>query len=240
LAKALTAFAEGDKGAVLEVHVDSGEADPLPVSLFFRSPSELRDEDRIALDHVKGRVLDLGAGVGSVTLALQGLGFEVTALEVIPEAVGIMAERGVRDARKGRLEDLATGEVFDTILVLMNGIALAGSLGGVPGFLRALRNRLEEGGQILLDSTNLLEEPSAPAAADQELPPEWFEGEYPGEAHYQLEFRGERGAPFPQVFVDPATLAILAKREGLDMEVVWRGDEGAFLARLRVRRDSRI
>jgi precorrin-6B methylase 2 len=233
LAEALVAYSAGETGAVLQVYVDDGEADPLPISLFFRSPSELRDVDRMALDHAEGRILDVGAGVGSVALALQRLGFEATAVEVIPEAVEIMSARGVRDARAGRIEDLPIGEVFDTILVLMNGIALAGSLAGVPSFLKALWNHLEVGGQVLLDSTDLTGGGTALGATDQILPPDWMEGEYPGEVHYQLEFRGERGAPFPQVFVDPDTLTVLARAGGFHMDVVWRGPDGAFLARLR-------
>jgi SAM-dependent methyltransferase len=233
LAEALVAYAAGDTGAELKVYVDDGEVDPLPISLFFRAPSELRDVDRMALEHVEGRVLDVGAGVGSVALTLQKLAFEVTAVEVIPEAVDIMSERGVRDARAGRIEDLPEGEVFDTILVLMNGIALAGSLAGVPGFLKTLRNRLEQGGQVLLDSTDLLDGNTAPGDRTETLPPHWNEGDYPGEVHYQLEFQGKRGAPFPQVFVDPDTLAVLAQAEGFDRDVIWRGPDGAFLARLR-------
>ena len=82
-----------------------------------------------ALSLCRGRVLDLGAGAGRHALELQGRGHEVTAIDVSREAVEVMRERGVRDARCGDL-DAVDGERFDTILLLMHGIGLVGTLTG--------------------------------------------------------------------------------------------------------------
>lgn len=227
LARALTAFQEGRWDAVLEVHVAGGGSETMPVSLFFRGREGLRDVDRTALALARGRVLDAGAGVGSLALILQEEGLEVTAVEVIPRAVEIMVARGVRDARTGRLEDLE-GETFDTILLLMNGTALAGTLSALPRLLSALERLLAVGGQILLDSTDLLE--GEPGSRGE--PYSWDPGDYPGELQYQVEFDGHRGTPFPQLFVDPLTLAAVAVEKGFRTEIVLRSEDGAFLARL--------
>ena len=227
MAKALVAYLGGDEGAVLTVHSDEGEPDPLPVSLFFRSREELREVDREALALVQGRVLDVGAGVGSLSLILQESGVAVTAVEVIPEAAEIMAARGVRDAREGRVEDLPPGQDFDTVLLLMNGAALAGTLPRLPTLFQTLNGLLAPGGQVLLDSTDILER-----GEGSPTDPTWTEGEYPGELQYQVGFRGERGAPFPQLFIDPATLQEVASTAGWRSELVWEGRAGEFLARL--------
>ncbi|MGM0668886.1 MAG: class I SAM-dependent methyltransferase [Gemmatimonadota bacterium] len=225
LVEAWEAFHRGESDAVLEVHADDGGSEPLPVAVFFRSRESLRPPDREALARVRGRVLDVGAGVGALSLLLQEDEVPVTALEVIPGGAEIMRDRGVRDVREGRLEDLSTLDRFDTILLLMNGTALAGTLEGLPGRLEILEGLLAPGGQILVDSTDLGEE---------------------GEIQYQLEFRGRRGAPFPQLFLGPDALREMALQEGWKMEVVWRemesggggkeGDEtggaGEYLARL--------
>jgi SAM-dependent methyltransferase len=269
LALALVDFHAGRRTATLRVHSDEGELDPMPAALFFRGRDELRAVDREALARVRGRVLDGGAGVGSLTLLLQEEGVEVTAVEVIPEAAEIMRARGVRDARTGRLEDLPEGECFDTVLLLMNGSSLAGTLEGVPHLLRALARLLAPGGQVLMDSTDLVGG-DGPADATPALLPAgglgatgvtpgdsgWLDpgsaasglsrpdGEddgwgaggqdeaYPGEVHYQLEYRGERGVPFPQLFLDPVTLERVAWEEGWEVEVVWSGEDGEYLARL--------
>jgi len=199
----------------------------MPVSLFFRTLEDLREVDRAALSLARGRVLDVGAGVGCLSLILQEGERSVTAVEVIPEAVEIMAKRGVRDAREGRIEDLPRRREFDTLLLLMNGAALAGTMAGLPRLLRTLAGVLAPGGHVLLDSTDVLEEGGEAAG-----PQAWEEGEYPGEFQYQMDFQGQRGAPFPQLFVDPGTLRKAAEEGGWRMELAWQGVQGDYLARL--------
>jgi SAM-dependent methyltransferase len=221
-------FWGGDREAHLTVYADDGGAEEMPVAVFFRTEEELRPADRAALALVRGRVLDGGAGVGALALILQERGFKVMALEVIPEGIEIMKARAVEEARAGRLEDLA-GETphvhaFDTILLLMNGTALAGTLRGFPRFLAVLEGLLASGGQVLIDSTDLLKSGSwDPTEGDDT---------YPGGLQYQIEFNGMRGAPFPQLFLDPDTLARVAGEVGWEVEIVWDGEGGEYLARL--------
>ena len=242
LAAGWVAFSEGDEDAVLLVHSDDGEVEPMPISVFFRSEHALRRADEEALSRARGRVLDVGAGVGALTLVLQGRGLSVTALEVVPEAIDLMRSRGVKDIILGGLEAVPAGAAFDTALLLMNGTTLAGTLEGFPGLLASLEGLLSPGGQVLLDSTDLTdnrrtEDSQEPAPPPQRVSARAFsslgaipEG-YPGELQYQMEFRGVRGAPFPQLFLDPDTLMRMAEECGWDAEVVW--EEGReFLARL--------
>jgi len=44
---------------------------------------------------------------------------------------------------------------FDTILLLMNGTGIGGTLNGLEQLLRQLRNMLCTGGQILIDSSDI-------------------------------------------------------------------------------------
>jgi SAM-dependent methyltransferase len=235
LALAMVDYHAGDPTATLRVHSDEGELDPMPAALFFRGREHLRPVDVEALARVRGRVLDGGAGTGSLSLLLQEDGVEVTAVEVIPELVRVMRARGVVDARVGRLEDLPGDEAYDTVLLLMNGTSLAGTLAGLPPLLGDLSRVLARGGQVLVDSTDLgpveLGAGSETGEAGEDDEEERDEG-YPGELQYQLEYRGVRGAPFPQLFLDPATLGRVAASEGWEVEVVWRGEEGEYLARL--------
>jgi hypothetical protein len=192
------------------VHVEGLDPELFPVSYFFRDPSAMGEVDRAALALAHGAVLDVGACVGAHALPLARQGHAVTALDVLPQAVEILRARGVEDARLESVWTFAPEAPYDSVLALMNGTALAGT----PGRLEALLRRLEEltapHGQILLDSTDLGGE---------------------GELHYQLEFEGEKGAPFPQLFVGEVRLAAAARAAGLGMEVVAREGE-RYLARL--------
>ena len=222
LERALVAYHEG-RPATLRVHMDDGGYEDLPAGFFFRSGKDLRAADQAVLELARGRVLDVGAGAGAVAVALEASGHEVTALEVLPGLVGVLAERGLGDPRRGDLWTFRSRRRYDTVLALMNGTAAAGSLGGLEPLLCALAAPLAPGGQILIDSTDLRRKGRRASRPD---------GRYVGELQYQLEYDGERGPPFPQLFVDRARLGSAARAVGLTATTVWRGEGGEYLARL--------
>lgn len=217
---ALAAYRSGRTGAELVMRTDVGGAEKVPVSLFFRSEAGMGPVERAALAGARGRILDLGAGAGAHAKVLMRRGLRVTAAEVLPEGREALRDEGVEDVRDGGLETVAEGERFDTVLVLMNGLGLAGTLSRLPAFLQGLAAVLAPGGQVLADSTD-------PAEWDDDA-----DGRAPGEAHMQLSFDGVAGPPFPFLFVGPETLAEVAGSVGLGCEVVEREEDGRYLARL--------
>jgi len=233
LTAALRAFQAGDTGAVVMVRDSLGNREPLPASYFFRTMEE-RDEDPLlqlewaALDACRGHVLDIGAGAGAHALALQGRGVEVTALESDPGLVELLLTRGVRKVVEGTPESLAGGERYDTLLLLMNGWGLAGTLAELPGFLDELAAILAPGGQVLADSTDLR------PLMDPEGEEDWStaEEEYPGDIGYRMEFGALKGEPYTFLFVDPDALQRVAKEGGWEVEILARNDEAGYLTRL--------
>jgi SAM-dependent methyltransferase len=219
LDEALRSFRAGNASATVLMRTDAGGSEEVPVALFFRSPDDMGAAEREALRLARGRVLDVGAGPGAHAVPLLGRGLDVTAVEILPEARAVLRSRGVEDVRTG-VGALRPGELFDTILVLMNGLGLSGSLGGLEPFLEGLAAVLAEEGQILADSTD---------------PRSWEDpgdGRYPGEVHMQLGFGGRWGEPFPFLFVDADTLRSIASRTGLEVSVASEEEDGRYLARL--------
>jgi SAM-dependent methyltransferase len=225
--EAMLAFHRGDQDAVVTVYDDFGR-DDAPIAYFFRGPDQFPHYERLALEHCGGSVLDAGAGSGCHTLFLQDRGFQVTAIEALPGLVEIMRDRGVRDARLATWADLEAPP-FDTMLVMMNGLGLAETLSGLPLFLREARRLVKPDGRILTDSTDVRVrmDPTNRGRIWRD------DGRYVGDLHFQLEFRGRRGDPFPQLYVDCETLARYCRDEGWSCELLQPPDEhGHYLARL--------
>jgi SAM-dependent methyltransferase len=107
--------------------------------------------DAWAADRVGGRVLDIGAGAGRASLALQDRGTQVVALDVSPGAVEVCRHRGVREVFLGTVEDIAAAgaQPFDSALLLGNNLGLLASPARASRFLQALDAILRPGGLIV-------------------------------------------------------------------------------------------
>ena len=228
-AAAMEAYHRGKQDAILVVY-DDFERDEVPISYFFRGPEQFPPLEQLALELCRGRVLDVGAGSGCHSLALQERGFEVTAIEILPPLVRILQERGVRDVRAATWMDVEAGR-FDTVFMMMNGLGLTETLPGLRRFFSEARRLIAPGGQVLADSTDVRArlDPDAGRTGALERP----DGRYVGELHFQVEYEGQKGEPFPQLYVDANTLIRFARDEEWDCEIVSEPDEyGHYLARL--------
>ncbi len=193
---------------------------------YFTLEGSLAALDRTALDHCRGRVLDVGAGAGRHALALEARGHSVVAIDVSPIAVAVCRERGVRDARVldvMRLDRASDLGRFDTLLFGMQTIGLAGGVETLARLLERLATSLAPGGQILLDSSAL------------RVPWEGrFDDRSPtrGEIVMSTRYRGWRGEPFPWLYLAEDDLALVARRAGFASETLGRVERGEYLARL--------
>jgi SAM-dependent methyltransferase len=209
----------------LWVHNESkhGRKAMMPVETYFRNSDEMPELEWVALQQCRGRILDIGAGAGSHSLALQQLGQDVTALEISPLAAGVINARGVR---KIICQDFFTlpveaGRAYDTLLLMMNGIGLSGTVDGLRVFLRKARLLLRPGGQLVFDSTDV-------AYLYDGHPPTTLP--YYGEIRYQYEYRRQRSDWFNWLFIDRKTLTDLAAAEGWKTEVIFEDKSDQYLA----------
>jgi len=226
-----TAFKDylaGEAGGVIRVGTNISEDEELPVAYFFRSYDGMPEWEQMVIDRCVGSILDVGAGAGSHALELQARGHEVCALDRSPGAVWVMRQRGVRDVlcddffrirRKG----------FDTILFLMNGAGMAGTLERLHKLLTHAGKLLNPGGVIYLESTDLMymyreDDGSAMIPMGQH---------YYGELEYRLSYRGLQAKPFPWLFVDPDNLAEIAGRCGLNSRIIYLGRDHNYLSEIR-------
>jgi SAM-dependent methyltransferase len=226
--RALSAYVSGDTSASIMLHTSLGEYDSLPVSIFFREPDQLLPFEVAAMNHCRGRVLDVGAGTGVHALLLQERGLGVTAVDILPEAVDIMKDRGVADARRAEMFEVRDREGFDTILMMMNGTGPLETLDGLDRFLDFAPHLLRRGGCVVLDSSAV--EPQDPP--ENAPPGDWPDepSSYVGEVWIRIEFDGERGRPFRELYLDHATLQGHAARAGWRCDVVFLEEYGTYTA----------
>ena len=228
LGSALSDYYFQDNPGKLQSESALGDVEEVPIAYFFRNREEMPDLEIQALDHCSGTVLDIGCGVGSHLLLLQEKGLRCTGIDSSPGAVRIAKERGVHDLIEGDIRDAEVGK-FDTVLLLMNGIGLAGNLAELPKFLGLLKGFLNPAGQILLDSSDLqyLFEQDEDGGL-------WVPGfmAYYGDMEYCWKYKGKQGESFPWLFVDFHQLARAAAQVELDCELVAEGPQYDYLARL--------
>ncbi|MFH0907594.1 MAG: hypothetical protein V1929_02375 [bacterium] len=80
--RAMLDYLNGDNDAKYILRRDDGVAYPPIYAKQFFYPKGLPDVDRTAVDHCAGRVLDIGAGAGSHSLAIQARGLDVTSADI--------------------------------------------------------------------------------------------------------------------------------------------------------------
>jgi len=226
---ALSAYFEGDANAEVIVRRDDGEESKLPISYFFRQPSAFTPIENAAIDYCTGHVLDVGAGTGVHTLALQEKGFQVTAIDVNSAAVQIMTRRGVKDVHRADLFKCQY-EPVDTILMMGHGIGMVETIEGLDRFLIHARGLLSEEGQILLDSLDVRTTGDPKNLAYHES--NRRAGRYIGEIRVQFEYQGKHGPFCGWLHVDGGTLKEHAAKAGWKCDVVLEENTGNYLARL--------
>jgi cyclopropane fatty-acyl-phospholipid synthase-like methyltransferase len=201
--------------------------DELPVKYLFRSWDKMPEIEQTALNLSKGKILDVGAAAGAHALCLQELSKTVKAIDNSLLSVEVMQKRGVLDVEAADFFELE-GQSFDTILLLMNGAGICGTIDNLPVFFTQCRKLLNPGGQVLLDSSDLIY-----LYGDEE---EGFDidlsGAYYGELMYTVKYRKLKSEPFPWLFVDFDTLQANAAENGFKCQKILDGPHYDFLARL--------
>ena len=225
---AIRDFYETGKAARLRVFATGFDEDELPVATLFRKEDDMPMLEKQALSLCKGHVLDVGAGAGCHSLALQAKGMQVTAIDISPNSVEVMRQRGVKVALESDLYDECFMGQYDTVLMLMNGSGIIGRLEGMSKFFHRMKQLLAPEGFILMDSSDLR---YIFENEDGSLDIDLNDGYY-GEMNYRMQYKGIKGEPFDWLYVDFSTLSYYAEQNGFVAELVAEGEHYDYLVRL--------
>jgi SAM-dependent methyltransferase len=214
-------FQTNDKTPI-QVHHDDFFDDEIPVDYLFRSYSEMPKLEQKALELCKGSVLDIGCCAGSHSLELKSKGHLVKPIDISKKCIEICQKRGLIEAEHIDLFELK-GEVFDTILLLMNGIGIAKSVDNLPAFFDQLKNLMHQKSQVILDSSDLIflyedEKPST--------------DHYYGEMTFRTSYKNQISEPFSWLYLDFEYLKREAQKENLKCTLIFQDEHYGFLAKL--------
>lgn len=229
LGKAILDYQTGNNPEDLITETSISEADEMSVAYLFRDYKDMPGIEKKALQLAKGKVLDAGCGAGSHSLYLQNeKGLDVTAIDISPAAIEACKLRGVKNTIVTDVMHLEHLK-FDTILLLMNGTGIFGRLNKISVFLQKLKSLLDNGGQILVDSSDIIY-----MFDEDEDGGKWIPSgtDYYGEIVFTVSYKNETEEPFDWLYLDYNTLQNAAHANGLNCELVMEGGHYDYLARL--------
>lgn len=218
-------YLHGQRNVFVEVDSPTLEMWTMPGKAMFRDDSGMDELEKAALHLCEGKILDVGAGSGCHSLYLQRQGFTVDALDISPGCVQVMKNRQVKNVFHQNFFSMQRRK-YNTILILMNGMGICGTLWGCNIFLQFVKTILEEGGQVIADSTDLRSIYDVPDQFD------YANDGYYGETEFVIRYNNIKTDPFNWIYLDFNTLEALSRFNGLQCTKILSGNNGKYLVRL--------
>ena len=205
------------------------DEDEMDVAYLFRPYDLMPKIEQKALQLAFGKVLDVGCGAGSHALTLQNdRNLDVIAIDISKNAIETCTLRGVKKCVAIDILNYETSEKFDTILLLMNGTGIFENLKRTAVYLQKLKSLLAIGGQILIDSSDLIYMYDEDEDGGTWIP----SNNYYGELTFTVKYKEQTESPFPWLYMDYNTLQNAAFANGLQCELILEGDHFDYLAKL--------
>ncbi|HQW68786.1 MAG TPA: class I SAM-dependent methyltransferase [Flavobacterium sp.] len=227
--KAILDFQTNNSPEDIVTETNISEADEMEVAYLFRSFDQMPKLEQEALQLSKGKILDIGCGAGSHSLHLQENNFDVTAIDISENAIKACQLRGLKNAKVQNLLDIED-EKFDTILLLMNGTGIFGTLNETSKYLQKLKSLLNPNGQILIDSSDIIYMFDEDDDGSYLVPA----NQYYGELTFTISYKNETETAFPWLYLDYNTLQNVAHANGFNCELVIEGKHFDYLAKLTI------
>lgn len=204
------------------------EEDEMDVSYLFRAYENMPIIEQKALDLSRGKILDVGCGAGSHSLALQNKQLDCTAIDISKKAIETCKARGIKLTKVCNILDLEENNKYDTILLLMNGTGIFGTLNEAHKYLAKLKKLLHTGGQILIDSSDIIY-----MFDEDDDGGKWIPGtNYYGELTFKLSYKNQIEDEFPWLYLDYNTLQNIALANHFKCELILKGEHYDYLAKL--------
>lgn len=214
IGKAIADFSKGIHEENIIVRSELCDDDVIPVEYLFRTFEEMPKLEKEALNLCKGYTLDVGAAAGIHARELINRGIEVKAIDTSFGSTEYLNSLGI-NAKQINFFDLKD-EKFDTILLLMNGIGIAGELTKLPYFLNHCKSLLAPGGKVICDTTDIK------YLYENEDGSLWVDlaSEYYGNFRYQMVYKDQETNWFDWLYLDQDTFRKYAEEANFKFRIV--------------------
>lgn len=208
---------------IIKVYSPEFFDDYIETAYLFRGYDDFPEVEQLAMEKAYGEILDIGSGAGSHAKYLISVGKSVEALDISTYICEVLQKDNIT-THCCDIINFAPEKKYDTLLLLMNGLGIAGRNHLLPHFLNQLKTLIKPEGQILIESCStdyLFDNPK-----DAE--------EFSGEILYQMEYEGIKGEPFHWLYLPYNKLKEVAEANGLKSELLLEHEGSTYLAKLSI------
>ena len=201
-----------------------------PSTHYLASYEQWSEDERTAMERVRGRVLDVGVGAGRHALYLQERGHDVAGIDVSPGALEVCRRRGLNDVRLMPAQRVSRQlGTFDTILMMGNNFGLMESRERARRLLRRFARIGAPEGRIIAATLNIhaTENPDHLAYHERNRQ----RGRMAGQLRLRLRYHKLRSPWFDYLMVSPEELCELTEGTPWHVaEVIGNPAQGLYIA----------
>lgn len=195
--------------------------------------AEFKDWPKIekqAIKLAKGKILDIGAGAGRVSLYLQKNGYDVSAIDNYPLAIKVCKKRGVKHAEVLPIEQIGKFKpnTFDSVIMFGNNFGLFGSFKKAKILLNKLHKITSPSALIFAESNDVYKTDDPVHLTYHKFNEK--RGRMPGQLRIRIRFKKYIGNWFDYLLVSKDQMKNILKGTGWKVRKFIDSDKSIYIA----------
>ncbi|MDP2909336.1 MAG: methyltransferase domain-containing protein [Nanoarchaeota archaeon] len=197
---------------------------------YFQDFKDWPRHQKEAINFSKGKVLDIGAGAGRVSLYLQKKGFDITAIDNSPLAIKVCKKRGVKKAELLPIEEISKlkPNTFDTVIMFGNNFGLFGNFKKAKNLLGRLYKITTKNAFIIAESNNPYKTNNPVHLLYHKLNKK--RGRMPGQLKIRVRFENYTGNWFDYLLVSKEEMRNILKGTGWKIKKFINSKKSSYIA----------
>ncbi len=228
--KGIWAFFQGEEAIEFIERDDGFIALSTVIPSYFAQFKDWPKIQKQAIKYAHGRVLDVGAGAGRVSLYLQKKNFNVAAIDNSGLAIKICKKRGVKQAKLLPIENISNFKpnIFDTIIMFGSNFSLFGNLKKAKRLLKSFH-------KITSPNALIIAETKDPHKTKDPVHLEYInsnkkKGKLPGQTRIRVRFKKYMGNWFEYLIVSKTEMKEILKDTGWKVKRFIDSDKSFYIA----------